>query len=101
MSRQEIENKIEQMLEEIHESRMGMTRGNIPDLQDVPVRLGQLSADVMGLSDEDSVALKVKLAELRDDLEQLSWEMGEIARRLRYGDDEESAEGEQSQSSSK
>ncbi|MDX1737522.1 MAG: hypothetical protein R3261_04760 [Alphaproteobacteria bacterium] len=102
MSREEIEKKIEQMLEEVYQARIGMTRGEVPDLHDVPVTLGQLTADVMGLADADSVALKGKLGELRDDLETLSWEMGEIARRLRDGDDVvEDAEDEQSQSASK
>ena len=88
MSRAEIEQKIHDMLDEIDASRLGMTRGEVPVLENYPNLLAQLSSDVMTLSDEDSVELKELLQLLRDNLNQLSWEMGEIARRLRDGDDD-------------
>jgi len=88
MSRAEIEQKIHDMLDEIDASRLGMTKGEVPVLEDYPHLLAHLSSDVMSLPDEDSVELKELLQLLRDNLNQLSWEMGEIARRLREGDEE-------------
>lgn len=101
MTREEIENKINDLLDEVYEARIGMTKGEVPDLKEVPERLGMLTADVLALPDEDSILMKELLSELRNDLETLSWEMGEIARRLRLDedDDEESKSASSSETS--
>ncbi|WP_420549421.1 hypothetical protein [Curvivirga sp.] len=99
MSRAEVEQKIHDMLDQVEASRVGMTRGEVPTLERYPEQLAQLSSDVLALSDEDSIELKALLNLLRDDLAQLSWEMGEIARRLRAGDDDDDETSEQAASS--
>ncbi|MTI11243.1 hypothetical protein [Curvivirga aplysinae] len=92
MSRAEVEQKIHDMLDEIEASRIGMTKGEVPALESYPALLAQLSSDVLALPDEDSIELKPLMNLLRDELSQLSWEMGEIARRLRESDDEQTSE---------
>ncbi len=87
MSREEIENTINDMLDEVYEARIGMPQGHVPELHDIAGRLANLTADVLSLPDEDSILMKPLLQELRDDLETLSWEMGEISRRLRGGEE--------------
>ena len=59
-----------------------MRTGSIPNTTEMMINLQQLSTDVLQLEDEDSISMKQELEYTQSNLQQLSHEMGEIARLL-------------------
>lgn len=83
MTREEVEEALRGMIQDIENARIDLSQGKTGQLDNIGERITEVCAQATALSDEDAVAVRPLMEELREDLQRFSGELEEIERRLK------------------
>ncbi len=83
MTREEVEQGLRDMIQEIENTRIDLSQGKTGQLDNIGERITEICAQATALDEEDAVAVRPLMEELREDLQRFSAELQEIERRLK------------------
>lgn len=88
MTREEVEHALRGMIQDIESARVDLSQGKTGQLENIGERITEVCAQATALADEDAVAVRPLMEELREDLQRFSGELEEIERRLNEDDEQ-------------
>lgn len=87
MNREEVEQALQTMIQDVENARINLSQGETAGIENIGPRVTEVCAHATALPDEDAVAVRPLMEELREDLQRFSAELAEIERRLKEDQD--------------